>query len=556
MFKRGLYYRNCPQSTIIKNPYRIQNEHCLHGDYVIIIVQIYQKEDNMIVTDIFNLLVSQRDFFLNLTIEHLQISIIAIIIAIIIGLGLGIIVSEYKKNKWILVVINFIYTIPSIALFGFLIPLTGIGDVSAIIALTIYALLPMVRNTYTGITTIDKNIIEAAKGMGATKFQLLYKIKLPLAMPHILSAIRNMTVMTVALTGIAAFIGAGGLGVAIYRGITTNNIVMTVTGSLLIAILAIFLDVILGQIEKIFDYRKSVRINRKQFGIIIIIILIIIGVGAYTNQNNEDTIHIATKPMTEQYIMGFMLKELIESNSDFSVELSSGIGGGTSNIHPGMIKGDFDIYPEYTGTSWMEVLKKEGIYNESSFNELKQEYEKNYNLTWINDYGFEDTYGIAVTKEVADKYNLKTYSDLAAISNQLTFGAEYDFFEREDGYEALKQEYGMDFKSTQDMDIGLKYDAIKSKQVDVINIFTTDGRLSDSNVVVLEDDKEFYPSYECYNIVREDLLIEHPEIKDILMKLNNTITSEDMAKMNYEVEVENKEPNEVAHEFLVKKGII
>nr|WP_303247421.1 glycine betaine ABC transporter substrate-binding protein [uncultured Methanobrevibacter sp.] len=511
----------------------------------------------MILTDVFNLIYAQRNFFLNLTIEHLQISIISIVIAIIIGLGLGIIVAEFKKNKWILVIVNLIYTIPSIALFGFLIPFTGIGDFTAIIALTIYALLPMVRNTYTGINNIDSQIIEAAEGMGSTKFQILYKIKLPIAVPHIMSAIRNMTIMTVALAGIAAFIGAGGLGVAIYRGITTNNMAMTLAGSILIAILAIILDLILGQIEKRVDYnrRSKSKINRKHIAIIGIVLLAVVG-GIFISSESGDVIHVATKPMTEQYIMGAMLKEVIEENSDLSVEVTSGVGGGTSNIQPGMLKGEFDLYPEYTGTGWMEVLKKDGVYNESSFKTLNEDYNNEYNLSWVGDYGFDDTYGIAVSKDVADKYNLKTYSDLAKVSNQLTFGAEYDFFEREDGYNALKDTYGMDFKSVKDMDIGLKYDAIKSNEVDVINIFTTDGRLTDSEVVVLEDDKGLYPSYECYNVIRNEILEEHPELEDILLKLNNSISSDEMAKMNYEVEIEKKDPSEVAHEFLVKKGII
>lgn len=508
----------------------------------------------MILEDVYNLIVTQQDFFINLTIEHLQISLIAIIIAIIIGLGLGILVSEYRRNKWILVVINFIYTIPSIALFGFLIPFTGIGDVSAIIALTVYALLPMVRNTYTGIVNIDENIIEAATAMGATKTQLLYKIKLPLAMPHIISAIRNMVIMTVALTGIASFIGAGGLGVAIYRGITTNNIVMTVAGSLLIAILAIILDLILGRIEKLFVYEHHFKFNKKHDLAIVIIIIALLCSAMYVNQGN--TITVATKPMTEQYIMGYMIEDLIEDNTDLSVELKTGIGGGTSNIQPGMIKGDFDIYPEYTGTAWMEVLKNKGIYNETQFSTLQSQYNANYNLSFVGDYGFENTYGLAVSKEVAEKYNLKTYSDLAKVSDNLVFGAEYDFFEREDGYSGLTGAYGMNFKETKDMDIGLKYNAINNKEVDVITIFTTDGQLSSSDVVVLDDDKNFYPSYECYNVVREDVLDKHPEVKDVLMKLDNSISNEDMVKMNYEVEVEKKEPEEVAHNYLVSKNLI
>lgn len=200
--------------------------------------------------EIIDLIVTRKDFFLELLIEHLQISLISIIFAIVLGLILGIITSEYQKtSKIIMNIINFIYTIPSISLLGFLIPLSGIGDTTAIIALTIYALLPMVRNTHTGLTNINPLLLEAATGMGSTKFQVLYKIKLPLATPVIIAGIRNMAVMTISLSGIASFIGAGGLGVAIYRGITTNNKAMTIAGSLFIAILAIIADLIIGLIE-------------------------------------------------------------------------------------------------------------------------------------------------------------------------------------------------------------------------------------------------------------------------------------------------------------------
>ncbi|EPZ55605.1 binding--dependent transport system inner membrane component family protein [[Clostridium] sordellii ATCC 9714] len=167
------------------------------------------------------------------------------------------IISEYdKSSSFVLGLVNFIYTIPSISLLGILIPFSGIGNTTAIIALTIYGLLPMVRSTYTGIKSINPIIIEAAEGMGSTRFQILYKIKLPLAIPVIMSGLRNMVVMTIALTGIASFIGAGGLGVAIYRGITTNNEAMTIAGSILIALLALGLDTILGFVEKSLNRKK------------------------------------------------------------------------------------------------------------------------------------------------------------------------------------------------------------------------------------------------------------------------------------------------------------
>lgn len=199
-------------------------------------------------------------FFLSLTGQHLAISLIAIVAALIIGLGLGILISRFQQLRGIVLgLTNLIYTIPSIALFGFLIPLSGIGDSTAIIALTIYALLPIVRTTYTDLTGINPEITEAARGMGSTPLQMLFRIQLPLAFPVILSGLRNMVVMTIALTGIAAFIGAGGLGVAIYRGITTNNSALTLAGSLLIALLALFTDWLIGRYET--HFKKKRRLN-------------------------------------------------------------------------------------------------------------------------------------------------------------------------------------------------------------------------------------------------------------------------------------------------------
>ena len=204
------------------------------------------------ISELIKLYIERYDFFLKLTLEHLKISGISIIIATLIGGILGILISEYKKTSTlVLSITNFLYTIPSISLLGFLIPFSGIGNTTAIIALTIYALLPMIRNTYAGIDNIDKSIIESARGMGSTEFQILYKIKIPLATTVILAGFKNMVVMTIALAGIASFIGAGGLGIAVYRGITTNNQTMTIAGSLLIALLALLCDLILGGIAKI-----------------------------------------------------------------------------------------------------------------------------------------------------------------------------------------------------------------------------------------------------------------------------------------------------------------
>lgn len=510
--------------------------------------------------DVWNLLVTRWDFFSGLLLEHIGISAISIAIAIVVGGIAGVLISEYQRAaKPTLAVVNFLYTIPSISMLGFLIPFSGVGDATAVIALIIYALLPMVRATHTGMTNIDPAILEAATGMGGTRNQTLLRVKLPLALPVIMSGIRNMAVMTIALAGIASFIGAGGLGVAIYRGITTNNAAMTVAGSLLIAVLALVVDFILGFIEKRMQMRSHTakRVNRR----LAIGGLVACGVAAACAvlpgllATPSATIHVATKPMTEQYIMGNMLKDLIEQDTNLKVDITQGVGGGTSNIEPAMESGDFDIYPEYTGTGWAMVLKNEGAYTEDEFDQLQAGYAEK-GLSWVGMYGFGNTYGIAVRRDVAEKYGLKTYSDLAKVAGQLRLGAEADFFEREDGYDALCQAYGMQFGSTMQLDIGLKYDALEQGSVDALVIFTTDGKLSQADATVLEDDKHFFPSYECGNVVRNQVLDEHPELRGVLEKLDGTITESDMAQMNYEVEEEGKDPEDVAAEYLREKGLL
>ena len=509
------------------------------------------------ISQLIKLLTEDFKFFLNLTVEHILISLLAISIASVLGVILGIIISEYRKfSGLILGTVNILYTIPSIALLGFFITITGVGNTTALIALIIYALLPIIRSTYTGIITINPLIIEASEGMGSTKLQQLFKVKIPLALPVLMSGIRNMVTMTIALAGIASFVGAGGLGVAIYRGITTNNSAMTFLGSLLIAILALVFDFILGLIEKRLTNHKRIKykINLK----VIILGLFIVIFGAYFSLNSKKnkTINIATKPMTEGYILGQMLTELIEQDTDLKVNITNGVGGGTSNIHPAIVKGEFDLYPEYTGTSWEAVLKKEGSYDESKFDELQKEYKEKYNLEYVNLYGFNNTYGLAANKDIAKKYNLKTYSDLAKVSNNLIFGAEYDFFEREDGYKELQKVYNMNFKKQIDMDIGLKYQAMKDKKIDVMVIFTTDGQLAISDVVVLEDDKKMYPSYRAGTVVRSEILSEYPELKPVLEKLNNILDDKTMADLNYQVESKGKKPEDVAREYLQEKGLL
>ena len=274
-------------------------------------------------------------------------------------------------------------------------------------------------------------------------------------------------------------------------------------------------------------------------------------------QAETGKIVLASKPMTEQFILAEMLTLLIEAETDIEVEQALGIGGGTSNIHPAMINGEIDLYPEYTGTGWLFVLKEELIRDPDQLYEAtKNAYAEEYQIHWTGLYGFENTYGMAVTREVAETYNLETISDLAAVSPQLTFATNSDFFERDDGYPGLQEVYGLDFGTLSEIDIGLRYDVLSSGNVDALAIFTTDGQLEEADVVVLQDDKYFFPGYDAATLIRQETLDRYPELEVVLEKLTGLIPNEEMIAMNYAVEVENEDPAKVAEDFLREKGLL
>ena len=271
----------------------------------------------------------------------------------------------------------------------------------------------------------------------------------------------------------------------------------------------------------------------------------------------KESIKIASKPMTEQYILTDIIAQLIEEETDYEVEITKGIGGGTTNIHPALVKGEFDLYPEYTRTAWLNVLKKEEMEKDDAllYDQLLAEYDQ-IGLTWTGLYGFSNTYGLAVRKETAEQYGLSTYSDLAAASGELIFGGNPDYIELETGYSRLCTAYNMEFKDTKQMEIALKYEALINGEVDVINAFTTDAQLAANDLVLLTDDGGFFETFLAGTVVRKDTLEKYPELQGVLEKLNGMISEEEMQQMNYEVEVNGKEDKEVARQFLESKGFL
>ncbi|WP_035355269.1 glycine betaine ABC transporter substrate-binding protein [Acetobacterium malicum] len=293
---------------------------------------------------------------------------------------------------------------------------------------------------------------------------------------------------------------------------------------------------------------------KKWSSLALIVVLVFLAAGC---QTEEKKVVIASKPMAESYIIAEMMGQLIEANSDIKVEYKMGIGGGTSNIQPAMETGEIDMYPEYTGTGWLFVLKNDLVTDPQTLYEgVKSQYQEKYNFVWLDRYGFNDTYALAMDKTKADSMGINTFSDLAAQSAGLVLGSEYDFYEREDGYPGLVMAYGFNFKETKELDIGLKYKAIGEGQVDVINNFSTDGLLAEYDLKVLKDDKGFFPAYEAATVIRQETLDKYPELEAILNQLAGQISDEEMQQMNYFVEKENRDAGDVAAEFLKAKGLL
>ncbi|GER92023.1 glycine/betaine ABC transporter substrate-binding protein [Dictyobacter vulcani] len=271
-----------------------------------------------------------------------------------------------------------------------------------------------------------------------------------------------------------------------------------------------------------------------------------------------NTIVIGSKNFSESIVLGNMMYDLLKAklkhvNVQNQPNLASTLVAWTS-----VKDGQLDIYPEYTGTGLVDILKKPASTNtEQVYQTVKQEYARQYHVDWLDPIGFNNTYAVAVPKAIAHKYHLTKISDLAAVSSQLVFGGDPEFFIRhDDGFPALMSKYGLNFQSTRQIDVGLKYLAVASDQFQVTDAYSTDGALIRYNLVVLQDDKHLFPPYYAAPLVREDTLKAYPEIKPILNELSGKINNETMKQLNYQVDVQHKSADDVARQFLVSHGLL
>jgi osmoprotectant transport system permease protein len=485
---------------------------------------------------------ARRSEVLVLTLEHLEIVAISILIAVVIGLPLGILMTRKAAlSRPVLAIANVVQTIPSLALFGFLIPLPfigGIGTRTAIVALVLYSLLPIIRNTYIGISGVDPAIREAGRAMGMTDGQLLWKVEIPLALGVIFAGIRVATVIAVGVATIAAAVGAGGLGLFIFRGVSMVDSRLILAGAIPAAALALIADLGLGAVEKRFSKLLSLLC-----GACLVLTM--------SSCARPDRIVVGSKNFTESVILGELLAQQIERKTNLPVDRRLNLEG-TLICQQALVSGQIDTYVEYTGTGLTVILKEPPSSDSAAvYEKVRSEYQKRFGIDWTEPLGFNNTFAIIVRKSDAQALNLKTISDAAPQTMHWKAGFGYEFIDRQDGYPGLAKMYGLRFPNPpRGMDLGLTYKAVADRQVDFIAGNSTDGLIETLGLVVLEDDRHYFPPYEAVPLIRDVTAMKHPEVREALRALGGKISADEMRRMNYAVDGEHKDVKAVVSEFL------
>ncbi|MEK5529354.1 osmoprotectant update ABC transporter permease/substrate-binding subunit OpuFB [Viridibacillus sp. FSL R5-0468] len=484
--------------------------------------------------------------------EHIQISFIALFFAVVIAIPLGIYLTNKKKIAESIIGISAVLqTIPSLALLGLLIPLFGIGKIPAIIALVVYALLPILRNTYTGINEVDASLKEAAMAMGMNTRKRLMKVELPLAMPVMMAGIRTAMVLIVGTATLAALIGAGGLGDIILLGIDRNNTALIVLGAAPAALLALAFDFLLKKLESLSFKKTVIALSAISITALLMIFLPLM------NINEKEEIVIAGKLGSEPEILINMYKLLIEDETDLNVQLKPGLGK-TSFVFNALKSGSVDIYPEFTGTAISEFLKEKAINNNQDdvYRQAQEGMLKKFDMVMLSPMKYNNTYALAVSEEAAKTYDLKNISDVKAAEENIKAGFTMEFNDREDGYRGIQKLYNLSLSNITTMEPKLRYQAVKSGDIDLLDAYSTDSDIRQYNLIVLEDDKHLFPPYQGAPLLKQETIKKHPEIERALNKLADQITEDEMRQMNYQVNVEGRKAPEVAHEFLKKVGLL
>ncbi len=455
-----------------------------------------------------------------------------------------------------LAVAGVIQTVPSLALLAVMVPvlaaldLQSIGFLPAAIGLTLYGILPVLRNTVTGIAGIDPALKEAAQGVGMTPQQQLLRVELPLAMPVIVAGMRTATVWVVGIATLSTPVGATSLGNYIFSGLQTRNSAAVLVGCVAAAGLALLLDGLVRTIEGSLVARRRGALVAALTAVALLYAYAGATFAAPFLTGRDRPVVVGAKGFTEQYILSDAIARWITRQTGRPTRLVQSLG--SSVAFDALEAGEVDLYVDYTGTIWANMMNAGGdgatpgrqavLADVRRFLESRE-------ITLAATLGFNNTYALAVRAAEAERLGLGTISDLVSVAPQLSIGSDYEFFNRTE-WPAVRDGYGLAFAELRTMDPTLMYEAVAEGEVDVISAYSTDGRIAAYDLRLLADDRKAIPPYDAIIVAGSRLARDAPEVIDALRELDGAIDAETMRAMNREVDEGGEAPAGVADQFV------
>lgn len=489
-------------------------------------------------------------------IAHIQLTLLALLLSTGISIPLGILAT---RSLWLervaLGLAGIVQTVPSLALLAIMVPilagleLPSIGFLPAIIGLTLYGVLPVLRNTVIGISSVDPALKEAAQGVGMTPWQQLVRVELPLAMPVIVAGIRTATVWIVGVATLSTPVGATSLGNYIFSGLQIRNYQLVLLGCVSAALLALSLDALVRTAEVGLRRRRRLPLVLASLALVLLYSMTALSFAVSRFDNQKPPIVVGAKTFTEQYILSEIISGLIEQETGRSTRVIQSLGSMVA--FDAITSGEIDLYVDYSGTIWVNEMNRS--HDRSSRDEMlvqvEQYLKSTHGLTMAARLGFENAYTLAVRAEDANRLDLQNISDLTVHAPSLTIGGDYEFFARPE-WTVARDVYDLRFADLRTMDSTLMYQAVAQHNVDVVSAFSSDGRIASYDLVALNDDLGAIPPYDALLLASRRLTEEEPLVVKAISQLHEQISIDRMRNMNLQVDASGETPTTVANQFL------
>lgn len=443
--------------------------------------------------------------------NHVLLSISALALGIAISLPLGILAARNARLRWpLLAVTSLVQTIPGLALLALFYPLllglsnltamafnapfSAFGFLPSLLALTLYSMLPVLRNTITGLNGIDTAVLEAAQGAGMTPAQSRRMVELPLAMPVIMAGIRTAAVWVIGTATLSTPIGQTSLGNYIFTGLQTQNWVFVLFGCVAAAGLALVVDQLLALVETGVKRRKRSRVAAGALGILLVTAAAL--VPGYTQRSSGSYV-VGAKTFTEQFILAALIEQRLR---DAGLTATRRDGLGSTVAFDALLNNEIDAYVDYSGTLWATQMRRNDVRPREEVLRETAQWLQERGVLLLGALGFENSYALAMKRSRAEALNIRTIADLVRHAPQLSIAADYEFLARPE-WASVRNAYGLQFKAQRQMQSTFMYEAVAAGEADVISAFSSDGRIKQYDLVVLEDPKRSLPPYDAILLV-------------------------------------------------------